>query len=180
MSIRWSLVSLAAAVAVVAALFYLAPFSSAEAAQPQPKTRFSAFLRGFNEVPSISTMARGSFTSTLSEQGDALEYELSYSDLSSDVVFAHIHLGKSRTNGGIMVFLCQTPAGPDPLGLAPMCVQDGTVAGVITADHVNGPSGQGITAGEFVEFIQALRGGAAYVNVHSATFSGGEIRGQIR
>ena len=32
---------------------------------------------------------------------------------------------------------------------------------------------------EFGELVRALRAGAAYANVHTTTFGGGEIRGQI-
>ncbi len=47
------------------------------------------------------------------------------------------------------------------------------------AAHVIGPSGQGISAGEFDEIVAAIRAGVAYVNVHTTGFPGGEIRGQI-
>jgi len=38
---------------------------------------------------------------------------------------------------------------------------------------------QGVAAGEFDEFVQALRAEAAYANVHTAAFGAGEIRGQV-
>ena len=43
-----------------------------------------------------------------------------------------------------------------------------------------GAAGQGIAAGEFAELVAALRAGVTYVNVHSSTFGGGEIRGQLK
>jgi CHRD domain len=55
----------------------------------------------------------------------------------------------------------------------------GTVSGVLTAPDVIGPALQGVPAGEFAEFIRALRASAAYGNVHTAAFPGGEIRGQV-
>jgi hypothetical protein len=36
-----------------------------------------------------------------------------------------------------------------------------------------------VAAGEFGEFVQALRAEAAYVNVHTSAFQPGEIRGQV-
>jgi hypothetical protein len=40
-------------------------------------------------------------------------------------------------------------------------------------------AGQGIAAGQFDEFLRALRTGTAYVNVHTNLYQGGEIRGNI-
>jgi CHRD domain len=40
-------------------------------------------------------------------------------------------------------------------------------------------AGRGIAAGEFEEFVQAIRAGVTYVNVHSVVFPGGDIRSQI-
>ena len=45
---------------------------------------------------------------------------------------------------------------------------------------VVGPSDQGIAAGEFAELVRAIRNGATYVNVHTAAWPKGEIRGNIR
>ena len=38
---------------------------------------------------------------------------------------------------------------------------------------------QGIPPAQFAEIVDAIRAGVAYVNVHSSTFLGGEIRGQF-
>jgi len=54
------------------------------------------------------------------------------------------------------------------------------VTGTLTAASVVGPTAQGIAAGEFAEVVQAIRNGAAYANVHSQAFPGGEIRDQVR
>jgi hypothetical protein len=85
-----------------------------------------------------------------------------------------------------VVFLCQTDTSPDPTGLAPKCLQSGTVTGKITAANViDRALAQGIATGEFEEVVDALRAGVTYANVHTSGeegqgFSGGEIRGQIR
>ncbi len=41
------------------------------------------------------------------------------------------------------------------------------------------PGGQGITAGQFHELVDAIRRGATYANVHSTLYPGGEIRAQL-
>lgn len=135
--------------------------------------KFSTKLTGFQEVPAISTAASGSFDSKL--DGDELSYELSYSGIEGGTAFAaHIHLGQRGVNGGVSAFLCgggDKPACPTP---------GGTVEGTIDAADVIGPAAQGILAGQLNELVRAIRAGAAYVNVHSTTFPGGEIRGQLK
>jgi hypothetical protein len=136
-------------------------------------------LKGFEEVPSTSTGATGSFFARIDTTAGTIAYRLNYSGLHGNVLQAHIHFGARSTNGGVMVFLCETTTNPDPTTLAPTCPQSGTVSGVLRADNVVGPAAQGIAASEFAEMVRAIRRGVAYVNVHSATFPGGEIRGQL-
>ena len=143
-------------------------------------------LKGFEEVPSVSGPATGSFFARIDSAGGSIAYRLRYSGLSSSVRQAHIHFGQAGVNGGIVVFLCQTAANPDPAGLAPTCPQEGTVSGTLTAANMNpGPTpanagAQGIAVGEFGELIQAIRARVAYANVHSTKFPAGEVRAQLR
>ena len=104
---------------------------------------------------------------------DEIQYELRYGDLEGGaVLFAHIHLGRPSTNGGVVAFLC---GGGDK----PACPQSGTVTGVIDAADVIGPAEQGIDEGEFRELVRAIRNGATYTNVHTEAFPNGEIRGPV-
>jgi hypothetical protein len=137
-------------------------------------------LKGYSEVPSISSPARARFKATIDDKAGTISYELTYSGLEGDVRQAHIHFGQNGVNGGISVWLCQTSVNVDPTGLAPTCPQSGTVTGVAHAANVIGPAGQGIAAGEFAELIAAIRAGAAYVNIHSTKYPGGEVRAQLR
>ena len=141
-----------------------------------------ARLKGFQEVPAVSTAATGKFKATVDKVSNTIRYELSYSGLEGDVRQAHIHIGQRGVNGGITLWLCQTTANPAPAPLTtPACLQSGTVNGVLSAADVVGPTGQGIAgAADFAEVLAAIRVGVAYVNVHSARFPGGEIRGQLR
>jgi hypothetical protein len=140
-----------------------------------------ASLKGFKEVPSISSPALGQFQAAIDRAAGTISYELSYSGLTGDVQQAHIHLGQRSVNGGVSVFLCQTEDAPDPTGLAPRCPQRGRVTGILqAANMIDGPIvSQGIEPGQFNELIRAIRAGVAYVNVHSSTFPGGEVRGQL-
>lgn len=138
-------------------------------------------LRGYEEVPSVSTTAKARFKAWIDEKAGNIRYELSYSGLEGDVRQAHIHFGQRGVNGGITVWLCQTATNVDPLGLSPTCPQAGTVTGMIQAANVgNQAAAQGIAAGEFAELIAAIRAGKTYVNVHSSKFPGGEVRAQLR
>jgi len=132
---------------------------------------FRASLNGYLEVPSISTVARASFRAELS--GGTLHYTLRIRDFSENPLFAHIHFARPDVNGGVIAFLCGG-------GGKPACPANGTVTGTVTAANVIGPSGQGIAAGEFGELVRAMRNGATYANIHSPTYPGGEIRGNIR
>lgn len=138
-----------------------------------------AELKGFEEIPTLSTPASGEFRGKISRDEESVEFKLSYEDLESEVTQAHIHLGARAFNGGIMVFLCSNLPDPPP-GTQPCPVPSGTVRGSFSAEDVIGPSGQGISAGEFAEAIRALRAGATYANVHTTLRPGGEIRGQIK
>jgi hypothetical protein len=134
-------------------------------------------LRSVEEVPSILSAARGMFLARI--LNDTITYRLSYDGLQGEVRQAHIHIGQKGVNGGVSVFLCQTAANPDPTGLAPTCPPSGEVTGLLLPANIIGPSGQGITPGEFAELVAAIRKGVAYVNVHSSMFPAGEIRGQL-
>jgi hypothetical protein len=137
-------------------------------------------LTSYEEVPALSTTAGGQFRAFINDAAGTITYQLSYSGLTGDVAMAHIHFGQMGVNAGISVWLCQTVAPfVDPTGLAPSCVQSGTVTGVLRAANVVGPANQGIPPTQFDEIVAAIRAGVAYVNVHSAAFLGGEIRGQL-
>jgi CHRD domain len=140
-------------------------------------------LSGFEEVPVVSTNASGDFKASIRRSAGEITYELSYADTTGDVSQAHIHLGQKSVNGGVSAWLCgnpsQTPPISPPPGTQPCPPGPATISGTITAENVVGPANQGIAAGEFEELVRAIRAGVTYVNVHSATFPGGEIRGQL-
>ena len=132
-----------------------------------------ATLSGYEETPSVSTVAKGKFRAEI--DGDSIVYRLTYTGIEGGTTLAaHIHFGQRHTAGGVSAFLCgggDKPACPTP---------GGTVEGTIDAADVVGPAGQGILAGQLNELVRAIRAGATYVNVHSTTFPAGEIRGQVK
>ena len=137
-----------------------------------------AQLVGFQEVPSVFSEGRGRFFAQIKH--DSIEYILSYEGLLA-VLQAHIHLGQRHTNGGVSVFLCTNLEPPEGAPVPPECPETaGRVTGVLTAADVVGPEGQGIDPGEFKKLVEAILAGAAYANVHTDAYRGGEIRGQIK
>jgi hypothetical protein len=140
---------------------------------------FKAKMTPIQEAPVCSSTGSGAFEATLSEDGTAVSYELTY-NLEGMVTQAHIHLAQVGVSGGIMVWLCQTSTNVDPTGLSPTCPDPGTpVAGTFTSANVIAVAAQGIAAGEFDEVLRAMRRGLAYANVHSNLCPSGEVRGQI-
>jgi hypothetical protein len=145
------------------------------------KRNFRVRLNPFQEVPSVSSVAKGEFRLRISRDGQSMDYELSYSGLEGTVRQAHIHLGQTHVNGGVSVFLCQTAVNLDPTGRAPTCPQSGSVTGTLTAANmVATGTPQGLAPGDFAELVKAIRAGVTYANVHSSVFLGGEIRAQIK
>jgi hypothetical protein len=138
-----------------------------------------ARLSGFQEVPAVSTDASGKFRAKLRTSSQAIEYELSYANLTGAVQQAHIHLGQRAVNGGISVFLCSN-LGNGPPGTQACPAAPATISGTIRPADVVGPVDQGIDPMQFDELVRAIRAGVTYANVHSETFTGGEIRGQLK
>jgi hypothetical protein len=141
--------------------------------------QWRASLHGLNEVPSISTLATGSFSAEISEDEEAVSWKLSYAELQGSVTQAHIHFADTDVNGAISVFLCSN-LGNGPAGTQPCPPPPATISGTFSAVDVIGPAAQGIAAGELAELIKAIRARHTYANVHSTLFPGGEARGQLR
>ena len=131
-------------------------------------------MSGYLEVPSVSTTARGTIEAKINNS--TIEYKLTYSGLSGNPAQAHIHLGQPGANGGVVAFLCGG-------GGKPACPAStaGTVSGTIVAGDIQALAVQGIAGpADFGEVTAALKAGFTYANMHTASFPGGELRGQIR
>jgi hypothetical protein len=141
-------------------------------------------LKGYAEVPAISTTGNGRFEAELDD--DEITYELKYRDLTAPVLQSHIHFGQFSVNGGISVFLCSN-LGNGPAGTQACPAGPAVLEGTVTPDLVLGPGaappaapGQGIEPGAFAEIAAAIKAGVSYANVHTTKWPGGEIRGQLR
>ncbi len=137
-----------------------------------------AHLSGWQEVPTVMTTGNGRFTITkLDTAAKTLDYTLQINKLEGALTpgtgasgQAHLHFAKRKLNGGIAAFLCGG-------GGKPACVVGTPISGQVKAADILAVNG--IDAGSFEEFVLALRHGAIYANVHTVTWPGGEIRGQV-
>jgi hypothetical protein len=120
---------------------------------------------------------------TVSADRQSILFTLTYAGLTN-VQQAHIHVGDENIAGGIILFLCtnigtgaNTPIGG---GTPQACPQGAsvTITGTLTAADLSPKPAQGVNT--FEDAINNLIAGNTYTNVHTAAFTGGEIRGQDR
>jgi CHRD domain-containing protein len=147
------------------------------------KSTFPTTLSGYNETAvTVNSAGSGSFVAKVSKDELSISYTLTYSDLPSNALQAHIHFGRPSLSGGVALFLCTNLTPPVGVPVPPPCpVTAGTVTGTLTAADVIALPAQSIDAGAagFAEMIKALRNGAAYANVHTVGHPSGEIRGPL-
>lgn len=128
------------------------------AAAPDPTIR----LNNQQETTGATGGATGTFT--WSVDGNQLCYTLTVKDLTMAPFAAHLHPGARKVNG------------PAAVGLATPPSATSSVSGCITA--VEGAAGQALDNEELASIRDDAK--SWYVNVHTTTWPGGEIRGQLR
>jgi hypothetical protein len=143
--------------------------------------RYSATLVPGQENPALATPGVGTIVLDLDEQSQEIRYALVFNDLSG-VTQAHIHFEKPALNGSIMLWLCKSATNPGPTpDTTPDCPPPGgVVTGTLTAADVRPIAAQGLAGGDFANAVAQIRNGLTYANVHTTSFPGGQIRGQIQ
>lgn len=139
------------------------------------KRTFTAHLNSSNEVNAngVDSQGQGQVIFTLSKDGTEIHYKMIVANIE-DVTVAHIHCGIEGLNGPPVVFLF----GPS----APVTINGNLVEGTFTAaDVIARPSSAACVGGlaTFDDLVERLGDGSLYVNAHTPTYPGGEIRGQI-
>jgi len=170
MSLKW----IPRIAAVVAVLGLTVAATNADEATMSLKAK----LTGFQEVVPKLSPGSGRFEATVN--GSSLTYTLTYTQLSSPVIMAHIHFGQPAVNGSIFLWLCQSATNPGPAGTPTCPPNGGTVSRTVTAADIQGVPSQNLVAGDFAGVLSIIESGDAYVNVHTINFGGGEIRGAVR
>jgi hypothetical protein len=113
---------------------------------------FEATMSGAQEVPPVSTSGAGSAEVTLNNSTNLLTWKVTYSGLSGPAVAGHIH-GPADPGQNAGVLIPFTSVGTQPI------------------------SGQTTLTPQQVADLAA---GKWYVNIHTPSHPGGEIRGQLR
>ncbi len=115
------------------------------------KKSFFADLKGASEVPPAQGSGKGTADVSYDTDSKKLTWTITYSGLSGDATAAHFH-------------------GPAP---------EGKNAGpLITIDKLPSPAKGSATLDDAQ--VKALTGGEIYINVHTAKYPDGEIRGQLK
>jgi hypothetical protein len=132
---------------------------------------FSATMNGAAEVPAVTTSGTGSFTATLDTSTNVFSYNVTYSGLGSNVTLGHIHGPASTTaTAGALLNFATVAGGTFGTGAL-----SGTASGTVTLN-----ASTAITATVNGDSLRKLLlSNQTYVNIHTATNGGGEIRGQI-
>jgi hypothetical protein len=131
---------------------------------------WEAVLNGANETPAITTSATG--RAWLVDRGNTIDFYMEYSGLTSNTTNAHIHRGAAGVAGGTMVQLPYVNGATS--GVAVLTID---MTRLVAGANDVAPLENGNQSA--ADFRALLNSGGAYVNVHSANHTGGEIRGQI-
>ena len=129
---------------------------------------YAAELSGDNELPPVNTEASGTFTILGNDQ--ILDYQLNLSGGGmTDITGANIRLGDDDEIGKVVVAFGKSVLSPG----SPM--HFGSFRGSFNDFSLEGPLANH-TLAQLIEFMED---GDTYVNVETAGFPSGEIRGQI-
>jgi hypothetical protein len=147
--------------------------------QAQTTLNFGAILSGSEEVPPVTTKARGNALFQVEPAGEEMEFRLIVANLEN-VIQAHIHCGPRGVNGPVVLWL-YPPAPPSALipGRSDGILSHGTATAADVIARPDSPACPGGVA-NMADLIAKMHTGGVYVNVHTSAFPAGEIRGQIQ
>lgn len=139
-------------------------------------------LSGPAESPPNASPGTGTATITLDSTLHTLRVQSAFSGLTGNTTASHIHASGSMVPfTGTAGVATQTPSFAGfPLGVSAGSMDTTfnlTLASSWNAAYVT--ANGGTTASAETAFLSAMLTGRAYLNIHTSTFGGGEIRGFI-
>lgn len=143
------------------------------------KLVFKANLSGSAEAPANPSPGTGTAFVTLDDIANTMRVKVDFGGLLGNVTASHIHSATAIPGTGTAGVATPTPSFPGfPSGvksgtydqLFDMTLASSYRAGFITA---NG----GSTSTAQTALFDGIKSGKAYLNIHTATYPGGEIRG---
>ena len=121
----------------------------------------------------------GNATASFNDATNFFSYNVTFSGLSGNTTVSHFHCCTASPGTGTAGVAVDAPS---LLGF-PVGVKAGSFAGSYDLTDANSFSSAFVTAsggtaaGATAAFLAGLNAGSAYLNIHSSTFPGGEIRG---
>jgi hypothetical protein len=136
-------------------------------------------LNGANESPANASLGTGTATVTVDLTLNTMRLQCNFSGLTGNVTASHIHAATTVANSSTAGVATTTPTFPGfPSGTTSGTydnTQDMTLASSYNASFIT--ANGGTTASAFTALVAALDASKAYLNIHSSSFTGGEIRG---
>ena len=158
-------------VLVIGALALLAPATQAQI--------YTAALSGPNESPANASPGTGFATVTLNSVLNTMRVQVSFTGLTGTTTASHIHSATALPGTGTAGVATTTPTFTSfPLGVTSGTYDftfDMTQASSYNPAFVT--ANGGTTASAEAALFSGIAGGKAYLNIHTSTFGGGEIRG---
>lgn len=140
---------------------------------------FHADLSGPAESPANASPGIGQADVYFDDTAQTMEVVVSFSGLLGKTTASHIHAATALPNTGTAGVATQTPTFTGfPLGVTSGTYNhwfDLTLASSFNAAYVTANGGTAASASSALE--TALLGDKAYLNIHTTSFGGGEIRG---
>lgn len=118
---------------------------------------FTIYMTGGQESPANASLAAGGGIATFDPVANTIDLSVFFVGLTTPITLAHIHDGAPGVNGPVIVSF--VPYIPSPA----------TTGGSIIGTGLSFPPA----------YISDLMAGNTYFNIHTSTYPGGEIRGQL-
>lgn len=122
---------------------------------PQVHNYVNLSIDGYQEIPATGSSGTGTFNGTYDESTMELIFTVDFSGLSGTTTASHFHgPAVPDSNAGVQIPISGFPTG----------VMSGSITDTVTLDNAQEAD---------------LLAGLWYINIHSSSFAGGEIRGQL-